>query len=194
MRRRHNYFFLLFGLLVVLVGAPASDEFTDNVHRMLVLDGTLACAFIFGIWTLVRSRKAFIAGCAIAVAFIGLDVAARIYDSTMLSHLTLLCLLLFFLLSGYIAMRDVLFGGTVDVNRIVGAVCIYLLSGAIWGVVYFYLQFYSPGAFAGVGSEAGLSPLGDLTYYSFVTLTTLGFGDISPISPLAKTLSYLEGG
>ncbi len=91
-----------------------------------------------------------------------------------------------------LAAYDVLFGGHIDVNRLIGAACIYLLSGALWGIVYFLLSVASPGSFAGIVGETWSEQLNEFIYYSFVTLTTLGYGDISPVLPVARTLCYLE--
>ena len=188
---RHNYFFLLAGMLLFLLGSAVDIQFQAH-HRALLLDAALASAFVLGVWTLVHSRKAFIAGCVLGAAFVALDVAALTRPSIILSQLTLVCVLLFFFLTSFIAIYDVLFGGKVDINRIVGAVCIYLLSGSIWGIVYYFLHYYTPTAFAGLSGESWRALLNELTYHSFVTLTTLGYGDVTPVSPLARTLSYLE--
>ena len=188
---RHNYFFLLIGLLLFLLGSTIDIQFAAH-HRVLLLDAALASAFVLGVWSLVHSRKAFIAGCALGVAFVALDVVAVVYDNELLSQLTLINVLLFFFLTSFIAIYDVLFGGKVDINRIIGAVCIYLLSGSIWGIIYFFLHLYTPSAFAGLEGETLNALLNELTYHSFVTLTTLGYGDFTPVSPLARTLSYIE--
>ena len=110
----------------------------------------------------------------------------------MLQYLALTTVLVFFLLSCSIAVYDVLFGGVIDINRLVGAACIYLLSGSLWGILYFLLNVISPGSFAGIVGETWSEQLNEFTYHSFVTLTTLGYGDITPVAPVARTLNYLE--
>jgi hypothetical protein len=62
----------------------------------------------------------------------------------------------------------------------------------VWGIVFFLLSVISPGSFVGIVGESWSEQLNEFTYYSFVTLTTLGFGDITPVAPVARTLSYLE--
>ena len=79
-----------------------------------------------------------------------------------------------------------------NINRLVGAGCIYLLSGSIWGIVYFLLSVVSPASFAGIVGETWSEQLNEFTYHSFVTLTTLGYGDVTPVEPVARTLCYLE--
>lgn len=128
------------------------------------------------------------------LAFAGLacTLAINVGGIQQLAYVHLLILLVFFVLSIAIAGRDVLFGGPVTTNWLVGVVCIYLLLGMIWAILYVFLNTISPGAFSGVESGAPAAQLPNLIYYSFVTMTTLGYGDITPLKPTAGTLAYLE--
>jgi len=80
--------------------------------------------------------------------------------------------------------------GPVTHHRILGAVAVYLLLGLTWANSYALLQHLHPDAFAGSLSEAA-SPE-TWIYYSFVTLTTMGYGDITPVHPLARSLAIAE--
>jgi len=73
-----------------------------------------------------------------------------------------------------------------------GTSCIYLLLGIIWSILNANLYFLSPGSFSGLGNSGNRLHFSEFMYYSYVTLTTLGFGDITPVSPLAKTLSFMQ--
>jgi hypothetical protein len=86
--------------------------------------------------------------------------------------------------------RNFLSGGRVPAHRIAAAVTIYLLLGLIWARLYELLESVRPGSFrfpAGEDLDASA-----LTYFSFVTLATLGYGDITPISLVARDLAVLE--
>ena len=70
-----------------------------------------------------------------------------------------------------------------------GAICGYLFLGLGWAVSYNLIESFPPSSFAidsrlGVAGEQGLMQPYLLTYYSFVTLTTVGYGDITPVSPV----------
>ena len=85
-------------------------------------------------------------------------------------------------------------------ETIAGAICAYLLIGAIWAHVFSIVENVSPGSFADNSIEAdaasGPEPIRDqsdrFTYFSFVTLTTLGYGDITPQTRPARNLTALE--
>lgn len=191
MVRQYNYVLLLGGLLFMLIGGSIGVE-NSRVSTGIVLDVTLLAVFILGVWSLLRSKAAFIAGWVLAGLTFSLIILAKMTDVLLLQYLALTAVLIFFLLTCSIAVYDVLFGGVIDFNRLVGAGCIYLLSGSLWGIVYFLLSVVSPESFAGIVGQTLTEQLNEFTYHSFVTLTTLGYGDITPTAPVARTLSYLE--
>ncbi|PIU53211.1 MAG: hypothetical protein COS90_07390, partial [Deltaproteobacteria bacterium CG07_land_8_20_14_0_80_60_11] len=85
--------------------------------------------------------------------------------------------------------------GPVTAHRIRGAVLIYLLLGVMWAFAYQVVALTIPQAFrlpAGLiaGDPDGLRR--ELTYFSVVTLTTTGYGDITAVHPVARTLVMLE--
>jgi uncharacterized membrane protein len=78
----------------------------------------------------------------------------------------------------------------VKIDLIMAAACTYILIGMIWAYAYFFVESYHPGSFKmpeHLGNE-----LSSFNYYSFVTLTTVGYGDIQALTRPARTLSILE--
>ncbi len=71
------------------------------------------------------------------------------------------------------------------------AITVYLLSGVLWTIGFHALETIQPGSFVSSGSSTPMSA-GELSYFSFVTLTTLGYGDISATTPVARSLATLE--
>ena len=114
-----------------------------------------------------------------------------IVPSTLLPALRELSALLALLVLTVAVGINVFGAGKAVVDRVMGAVVLYLLIGLEWAVAYGFLDAYSPGAFTGAGGGSEYT-LERWVYFSFVTLTTVGFGDIAPVSRAARSLAILE--
>jgi hypothetical protein len=100
---------------------------------------------------------------------------------------------LFFCALGYVTIRRVFAAGEVNVYRILGAIAGYLLIGLIFANAFILIQLLSPEAFQQDDMHVqGVEPLPALLYFSFATLTTVGYGDIAPLAPAARSLAMLE--
>lgn len=117
-----------------------------------------------------------------------------------------------------VILADVLSPGRVDADRIMGAIAAYMLIASLWSVFYIILNGWVPGSFEiepdvayrqrvvdeVTGAETWtwkddvrpvdriMAPDDDLAYFSLVTLTTLGYGEIVPVGNMARNLATLE--
>ena len=78
----------------------------------------------------------------------------------------------------------------VDSDTIEGGIAVFFMIGTLWALIYRIVAVLDPNAFSELGNTSSL--FSSLFYFSFTTLTTLGYGDVTPISDLARTLSNLE--
>jgi hypothetical protein len=92
-----------------------------------------------------------------------------------------------------VLLIDVFGPGRISVNRIIGAVVVYLLIGLLFSLLFDIVERLAPHAF-NVGAEApGPAPAGARFFYlSIITLTSVGFGDMAPIHPIARSLVMME--
>jgi voltage-gated potassium channel len=190
--RQHNFFYLLAGLLFLLLGMPlfldlsgASDHYVSEL--------TFSAFLMIAVWsTYGGARHLFLLGIILAVLGVGSNVLALAGISDFFVYLSLCRHIIFLLLTIVLAIREVLRSRTVDANSIVGAACIYLLIGVIWSLFYVLVNIFIPDSFS-VQINGGVSVQQQhLLYFSFVTLTTLGYGDITPIGATARALSTIE--
>jgi hypothetical protein len=94
-----------------------------------------------------------------------------------------------------VILRSVLEAGPVTGDRIAGAVVVYLLLGLVWMLIYALIAILHPDGFRLPGDLVDqLGEGGEFTFlfFSFVTLTTLGYGDITPLTPAGQTAAWLE--
>jgi hypothetical protein len=88
-------------------------------------------------------------------------------------------------------IRDLFSGTRVQVNKIFGAIVAYFLLGIFWSFLYTTLEFIDPGNIV-LGDGAAITSYAEASYFSFVTLCTVGYGDIVPKYHLAMVLANLE--
>ena len=98
--------------------------------------------------------------------------------------------IIFFSIAIFFMLRHVFMEKQVTWDTIQGGISIYFLMGLLWSVFYGLLLMYDPDAIAFPASVDKFSSA--LTYFSFTTLTTLGYGDITPRSDFAKNLTIIQ--
>jgi hypothetical protein len=87
----------------------------------------------------------------------------------------------------------VVFGpGRVSYHRIVGAIFLYLLIAVAFSSLFTFVGLLIPNAISGIKFKDSSALLSQLLYFNFVTLTSVGYGDIVPVHPIARSLSNLE--
>jgi voltage-gated potassium channel len=191
MQSRHNYLYLLAGLLMVVIISPIARQ-ADSQAGSLIIAATFSLTLILGIWSLVTVRIWFHLGIVLAVAGSALQLAGLYFESRFFRMAFFGIFEIFCAMTIAFAFTDVLFRGTVNLNKITGAICIYLLLAMFWAGAYILLEAFLPGSFEGLGTSFDDLHSSDLTYFSFVTITTLGYGDLTPLSDFARMLATLE--
>lgn len=92
-----------------------------------------------------------------------------------------------------VVARAVFGPGRITYHRVVGAVLLYLIIGLIFVALYGFVALTTPEAFTNLPPLHGdFAISGNLIYFSFVTLTTTGYGDIAPLHPYARSLANVE--
>jgi len=93
----------------------------------------------------------------------------------------------------WVVARAVFAPGQVTYHRIIGAVLLYLTIGLVFVGLFTLTGLVSPGSFSGLRIENAPGLASELIYFSFVTLTSIGYGDIVPVHPVARSLCNVEG-
>lgn len=185
---------LLAALLVLFISLPVAHGLgLLRFHRL-----ALIVVLVFAAYSVSGQRRVL----KIAAALLVPTVVAQIWASAgtlspALILITLLLSLTFFAFIIFIISASVFRSGEITGDRIAGAICVFLIVGIFWAMIYGAAALYDPAAFnmpegaRSLSQASGQAEL-DFIYFSFVTLTTLGFGDIFPTTPLSQTLTWLQ--
>jgi len=188
---RNNFSYLLVALLIFIIGLPVTydlDLMSERVFRVLSICSVLA----IGIWSLRGTGRLFTVGMFVAIIGIITNLLSVALDENALLIASQSILFVFLLLAMFNVLRQVAIGNDITPNRIVGAICVYLMLGVMWSIAYSALEFLQPGSFNGLTDLDTHALDADWIYFSFVTITTLGYGDILPVSQAARSLSLSE--
>lgn len=192
MTRQDNFIYLTFALILLLLGTSLAQQFFEGAVQRTVQSATVVTLLV-AVWGVDSKdfvlRKTFIFPIAIFI----FSVFGAWLDNAGFDQFNLLLLLSFFITTALRTTKQVMFTGDIDGNKILGAICLYLLMGLIWAVLYTLVQLTFPGSFTNITSNSAWFTLfPDFIYFSFVTITTLGFGDISPLLPISRFFVYFE--
>jgi hypothetical protein len=182
-----RFFFLFISIVLMFACRP----FMGSVIRLGILTDILfTVILVSGLWAISQKKSILTLGFLLAILAILLGGAAYLTNSTLFQQLGRLSVALFILISLVTILSHVLRAKEVTADLVMGAASAYFLFGFLWTFVYYFLEMAVPNSFAlQQGQE---NNLGQLIYYSFVTLTTLGYGDITPLTNQARSLAILE--
>jgi voltage-gated potassium channel len=141
-----------------------------------------------GVWAASGSRSGLWVGLTIAGPALVHRWSAHAYSS--LEVPSLIAALVFVTFVGWQVLKAAARAKRVQADTVFAGLCVYMLAGVGWTYAYGLAQLADPGALK--SATAGVLELNDLFYFSFVTLTTLGYGDITPVSPAARMAVTLE--
>ncbi|MBI2785247.1 MAG: two pore domain potassium channel family protein, partial [Legionella longbeachae] len=110
------------------------------------------------------------------------------YNSTVVEALKLLFVVVFFILMTCFCLFFTLQDKTISLTTIFGSLSAYMFIGFVFAYIYLFTETVSPMSFTGLQAREESKAI----YFSFITLTTVGFGEIVPLKPIVQTLTWIE--
>ena len=191
-RNEWRHLLLLSSILLLFVITPVVEAFR---HGVLIMNVFAAVVLLAGSYALSERKRLF----AVAVALSGISIIATWILlitqqpwAAVLSHSCVIVLITYFSVT---ILDYVLRGTQITLDKIFAAVCVYLLMGYAWTFVYALIDELQPGSFVvltTVPLNSYVARVLEMRYLSFMTLTTVGYGDVVPHSDAARTVAALE--
>lgn len=185
-----TYTRLLISLIGVVILTPIFNLFPIGktlIHIAFV--GVIVSA----IWDIARTHRLLMISLTLGIPAVAIRITSMVDTSQapLINAAVATLGILFFAYVVFEIVWDITTSSTVTNDTIRGATCAYLLMGLAWASAYQLVSQIQPGAI-NLGTGTDIVQEQNFTYYSFVVLTTLGFGDITPVSGLAKGLTWIE--
>lgn len=186
---RRNRFLLLLGSLVLLLLLSPLLECGSAGNQVLTL--LFSLVLLAAVLASSGRRWTLAVALLLALPWLYLSWLHPLWraDATDVAASLLIIALGLFVLG--LLLQSVLGAGKVGADTLCGAIAAYLLIGVVWALSYGVIEALDPGAF-GFGEGDFETLWNQLLYFSLVTLSTLGYGDITPVSAFARIWSALE--
>ncbi len=176
------------GLHPLALGGTTARVAGAAIVAVILVSGTIAASRSH----LLRAIGLVLALITFGTQILWLVTGDRPIEALMMGSFSVFC----FYTAGVI-LSHVLSFGPLYADRVHAALCVYILLAFAWAGAYAMLEILSPGSFV-IPHQAGASPdeggplLADMMHLSIATITSTGFGDITPVAPFARSLSQLE--
>ena len=187
---------------MLLVAAPLVREFGSGRYPVLarsVMTGLFVLTLLSAVFAVSRSRTTVVIAILMAIPTIVLE-GIRVWRGGELivvsAHTAAMILIAYTVV---LVLKFLFVADRITVDMICASLCVYLLLGVLWAIGYSLLQFHDDHAFSLPMEENDVATMqfgGERTvtslYYSFVTMSTLGYGDIVPRSSLARMAAAMQ--
>jgi hypothetical protein len=185
---RPQYVFVLCCLVALLVLPAVASAFAAS-GRAISLVGLLVPVLAVAAASETRRHRRT----AIILAFVCAVTNAEglVHFTSLPSEVGAATALVFLAYTSYLLMNGVLRSRRVTSDVIAGALASYLMIGLTWAFAYGLVEMVAPGS---ISTPAGRRlDLQTLIYFSYITLMTIGYGDVTPAAPAARALAIFEG-
>lgn len=178
---------LLACLVLLLVFYPYLDG--EGVAPGLLLEAIISAVLLAGLYAISRRSRELFTGFVLIVPSLfgnwsGAHATASLTELVMVASETVFFAFITVMILRYVVSDRLLVG-----DRLQGALSVYLLLGLLFSTLYDLLEMLAPGS---LHFPNGPPMWSDYLYFSFVTLTTLGYGDIAPVTREAQSLAILQ--
>jgi hypothetical protein len=166
-----------------------------EVARPVLLTAVFGVVLVAGVAVVDAGRRRLVTAMGLGVLQVVLTVVNAVSENSAVYPFVaggaFVVTAILIVYSIYCVLRYVLQARFITLDQIYAGISVYLMLGLAFGCMYYLLVILNPECFSvNTAKSGGSTP--DLMYFSFVTLATLGYGDITPITKAARTMAEME--
>ena len=180
-------------LLVSLLALQIIPPFINPSERSILLGVLVAIVLLFALYLVAYNRKELIIGILLCAPAIATDWAGNSIDPTIPVYTHYLFAIAFLAYTCVHIFRYLFESEDISADMLYAAVCLYFIVGMIWAMIYALIEMYHPGSFqldADLNNTRAV--FSELLYFSYVTISTLGYGDMAPLTRIARSWATIE--
>jgi hypothetical protein len=185
---KERFLSLLIFIIAMLVLGPLIDEFA---RLRILMDILWSGIFISAIYAVSQKKHHILIAVLLALPMLGAIWSKYVVEYRALQVVGYLCGAAFIFFTIVQMLIFIYSHKEITRDLIVGAAVVYLLMAIMWTFIFTVVDTLHPGSF-NIPQGQDIQDAQYFIYYSFVTLTTLGYGDITPVTRLARSFSTLE--
>jgi hypothetical protein len=187
-RSKERFLILICLILGTIVLVPILQRFAT---LRIFLDIFITAIYISMVYTVSNKKRHLYIGALLAMAMLIVLWLQYFYQNNLVFAIGRVCGILLFILVITNILAFIFKSEDVTIEVIYAAMLVYLLMALMWSFVYMLLELNNSASFnVTLSPDQGYQMR--FIYYSFVTITTLGYGDITPATELASSFSILE--
>ena len=190
LERGHRQLFFLLSMILLVIIFPF---ILGNQVSNLIYASALSLVLLAGIHVISEDKHFRRLGIILGSIAIGAGFLPYLVDADFLKFFILAKVFLywlFFSFTAFVIIREVILGKKINSEMIYGSIAGYILLGLSGAMVFLFLEIINPASFS--INISGINDTHTFIYFSFVTLATLGYGDIIPTAPLAQMLAVMH--
>jgi hypothetical protein len=183
---KERFLILMALMMALMIIGPILERF---ITIRILIDIFLTMIILSMLYTIISKKRVFYFGWSLAAIMLLSSWLKYFVSYDLFATVSMLVGAFFTVLVTSQTVQFIIRSKTVTREVVYAAMLVYFLLAQLWAMVYTFLDRIDPASFS---LAVGQGDFLIFEYYSFVTLTTLGFGDITPLSKVAKAFSVLE--
>jgi len=190
-RNKNKFLYFLVSIVLLILFVPFLE---GGIFYVGLLNLLTTIIILTGVYAVSHTKKHLIIASILGLPWVIINWSNLLIYKEIQEHEAIWWGVLFFVYTTVVLFLHIIKGSKVTIETLYGAISVYLLIGLTYTSIYALIEIITPGSFNLINSQGIIHAfkVDELIYYSYTTLSTLGYGDIRPITSHARTFAISE--